>query len=191
MPNVIIWTHPVSGNVCQTVPMEEDRFPGESEEDWYFRAAVHAVPDGVTWRIVDEAELPQDRANRDTWEDDGETVKVSPGRKAKLAKEKADKEHEKRSAAGKVDDVFEGVSAAPLDILSGVRVGLTGSYIVSGGTDLFSAGLVTALRPGQSAVLLSEGSEEVTLEVTPSGTARVRRTHGHQTYRIKVALISL
>jgi hypothetical protein len=87
MPNVIIWTHPVSGNVCRTAPMEEDRFEGESEEDWFFRAAVHAVPEGVPWRIVDSASLPPDNGDefdRLGWVDDGETVAVSQVRRAAL-----------------------------------------------------------------------------------------------------------
>jgi hypothetical protein len=87
MANVIIWTHPVSGNVCRTVPMEEDRFDGESEEDWFFRAAVHAVPEGVSWRVVDSASLPPDNGNefdRAAWVDDGATVAISPARRATL-----------------------------------------------------------------------------------------------------------
>ena len=53
----------------------------EGEAEWLARVAAKCVPPGaIRPRIVDLADLPQDRENRAAWVDDGTRVYVDPSR---------------------------------------------------------------------------------------------------------------
>ena len=82
MASVIVYTRP-EGGVAVVTPL--GRLDDEAEADWLSRVAALAVPAGVAWRAVDESALPSDRAQPETWTDDGATVTVDPARVAALA----------------------------------------------------------------------------------------------------------
>lgn len=175
------------GGVSIVTPAPQD---AEAHIAAWAGAALPAWLPVAGYRVVDTATLPASREDRNAWEDDGDTVKVSPARKAKLLKEQQQKEHDKRSTAGKADAEFDGVGSAPVGVLSGVKLGVGGTYVLSGSGGQFTAGAVS-VKVGESVSLYSEGLEEVTLEVTQAGAVQVRRTRGHEVYRVKFALISL
>lgn len=76
MAKVIIFTRPVVGGIAVVYPLGQQE--GESEQDWLARVAAKSVPEGVSWRAVELAELPSDHTLSHAWIDNGTTVALDP-----------------------------------------------------------------------------------------------------------------
>jgi len=67
----IVWNDSDLGHVRILVPYfdaPEVRLEGESEDEFLIRLITKAVPDGVTYYIVEDTNIPTDRYFRDAWE---------------------------------------------------------------------------------------------------------------------------
>ena len=79
MNNRIVYTDPISGNVCVVTPT------GESPID---TVVARVVPAGVTYKIVEASEIPTDRAFRNAWKVDGGQIKEDFAKSVEITKER-------------------------------------------------------------------------------------------------------
>jgi hypothetical protein len=69
----IVYTDPLSGNVVVVHPAPEWL---SAEGNTVELCAQKSVPEGVTWRIINENDIPQDRTFRNAWTDEFDTPTV-------------------------------------------------------------------------------------------------------------------
>jgi len=89
----IIYTDPLTSNICVVIPT------GEVTID---ELAAKSVPAGVAWRIVDASEIPTDRAFRNAWTLEDDQIKEDFEKSVEITKERLRKEREPLFAAADV-----------------------------------------------------------------------------------------
>lgn len=70
----IVYTDPETGNLAVIVPVTSPPDPPGMTEDELVERAIGHVPEGIAYRVVDEADVPTDRTFRNAWTDDGKTI---------------------------------------------------------------------------------------------------------------------
>ena len=67
----VVWNDPELDHVSILVPYfdaPEVRREEESDEEFLIRLIAKAVPDGITYHIVEDTDIPSDRIFRNAWE---------------------------------------------------------------------------------------------------------------------------
>lgn len=87
MTKVIVYQNS-DGRLSVDYPEYKNKTPEVTEEDFLLAVAKRVVPEGVTFKIIEESELPKSRNYRNAWEwDNDKAYSISLDKAKELQKE--------------------------------------------------------------------------------------------------------
>lgn len=79
MSQRIIYTDPITGNVCVVIPTGEEPI----EE-----VAAKVIPVGISYKIVDASDIPADRSFRNAWKLEGDQITEDWAKSVEITKKR-------------------------------------------------------------------------------------------------------